>query len=183
MSNVPESAALIEQEFEMVSVDDLILHPQNPNEGDVGAICESMAVNGFWGVVIVQRSTGYVLVGNHRLTAARSLNIKHVPVSWVDVDDELAMRILLSDNQHARLSTNNVDSLAELLTQLAMTDIGLSGTGFDGDDLDAMMREFEETPKEKPEKKFKVVVACADPDEQHEILTKLLAMGLDAKPR
>lgn len=183
--DVPMNGATLEQEYEAAcSVDKLKLHPKNPNEGDLGAIMESVSVNGFWGAVIAQKSTRFVVAGNHRLMAARELKMPTLPVIWVDVDEMQAMRMLAADNRHARLGTDNKDALTELLTILAMSDEGLAGTGYDGDDLDTMMAEMGEKPKgEKPERKLKVVVACGSPAEQSEILQRLLDMGLDAKPR
>lgn len=62
-----------------------------------------------------------------------------VPVIWVDVDDERARRILVADNRTTRLGHDDPEALASLLTELAETEGGLDGTGFDGDDLDALL--------------------------------------------
>jgi len=58
------------------------------------------------------------------------------------VDDEAALRILLADNRTARLGSDNEAALAELLTELAGTERGLAGTGFDGDDLDTLLNDL-----------------------------------------
>jgi ParB-like chromosome segregation protein Spo0J len=178
---------VMEQTYEMVDVNEVKLHPQNPNEGDLGAIMESISANGFWGALIVQASTMFVLAGNHRLMAARELGISSVPAVIVDVDDEQALRVLAADNRTARLGLDDQDALTQLLTMLAMTDSGLAGTGYDGDDLDAMLaeqNEFKEPSKsKKSSQSFKVVVTCETAEDQADVLQRLLGMGLDAKAR
>lgn len=61
---------LLPQRYEMRAVDSLQPHPQNANEGDVGAIVESIDENGFFGAVLVQASTGRILAGKHRWASA-----------------------------------------------------------------------------------------------------------------
>ena len=128
-----------------VPIADLTLHPKNPREGDIGAIHGSLEANGFYGVIVVQESTGYVLVGNHRLQAARAAGMDTVPVAFVDVDDELALRILLADNRTAELATNNDAGLAKILQDLQQTGDALDGTGYDSDDLDQLLHDLERT--------------------------------------
>ena len=123
------------------AVGDLTLHPDNPRQGDVGAIAESIQANGFVGSLVAQCSTGRVLAGNHRLQAAIHLGFDRVPVHWVDVDDETAKRILLADNRTADLASYDDQALAELLNTFGSS--GLTGTGFDGDDLDLLLSDLD----------------------------------------
>jgi ParB-like chromosome segregation protein Spo0J len=59
-------AKIINQEYELVPTGRLRPHPRNVNRGDLAVIAESIAQNGFYGAVVAQRSTGYILAGNHR---------------------------------------------------------------------------------------------------------------------
>ena len=129
-------------EIENIKLTKLKLHPDNPRQGDIGAIATSIDQNGWYGTVVAQKSTGHVLAGNHRLQAAKQLGIKEVPVYWVDVDDTTAKKILLADNRTNDLASYNDDVLSELLTDLASTD-DLLGTGYDGDDLDELLGDLE----------------------------------------
>jgi len=131
-------------QIETVPINKLSPHPDNPRQGDIGAIAVSIQENGWYGTLVAQQGTGIVLAGNHRLQAAKQLGMKEVPVYWVDVDDIEARKILLADNRVNDLATYNDDSLAAILTELAETD-DLLGTGYDGDDLDYLLNE--ETPK------------------------------------
>ena len=124
---------------QMVPLDQVKPHPRNANQADLGAIIESVGENGFYGSLIVQSSTGYVLAGNHRLQAAKHAGMQEVPVQYIDVDDQTALRIMVADNRTTRLGTDNEVVLAGILKELAEQDM-LRGSGFDGDDLDDLLR-------------------------------------------
>lgn len=125
--------------LEEVALATLVQHPQNPNFGDVGAIVESIRVNGWFGTVVASKRTRRILAGNHRCRAAAMLGIDRVPVYFVDVDEEAEARILLADNRTTRLGYDDDAGLAALLEPLAETPTGLAGTGYDGDDLDDLL--------------------------------------------
>ena len=126
---------------EMVPVSDLVIHPDNPRQGDVGAIVTSIENNGWDGTIVAQRSTRRVLAGNHRLQAAHGAGIEQVPVYWVDVDDTEAKRILLADNRTSDLASWDDNILAGLLESLAQQD-ELLGSGYDGDDVDELLADL-----------------------------------------
>jgi DNA modification methylase len=132
----------INTSIEEVLLGALKIHPRNANQGDFGAIQQSVEANGFYGTVVANKRTGYILAGNHRFAVAKSLGFERVPVAWVDVDDEEELRILIADNRTTRLGIDNEAQLAELLSELAATPAGLLGTGFDGDDLDRMIADL-----------------------------------------
>lgn len=125
--------------IERVACSSLTVHPENPREGDVGGIAESLKTNGQFRPLVVQRSGSVVLAGNHTLLAARSIGWKEIDVTFLDVDDETALRILVADNRYAALGRDDPAQLATILADLAASEAGLPGTGFDGDDLDALI--------------------------------------------
>ena len=131
------------QDVQHVPINRLRAHPANPREGDVGAIWESIQENGFFGALVVQESSGCILAGNHRWMAAKEAGMQEVPVIYVDVDDERAMRILLADNRTNDVATYDGETLADLLEHLESTDGGLAGTGYDGDALDELLSDLE----------------------------------------
>lgn len=99
-----------------VHVSDLIQHPNNPRRGDIEAIKASMRTVGWYGVVIRQASTGYMLAGNHRVPAWAALGHTTVPtVETLDVDDATAARILAFDNRTSDRATYDDDAHAALL--------------------------------------------------------------------
>ena len=133
---------IINQEHALVPVTDLQPHPRNPNHGNVEAIAESITSNGFYGAIVAQRRTGYILVGHHRYHAAVTSGAREIPVFWVDVDEHQALRILLADNRTAELAERDAEALAALLQELAGDDDGLTGTGYEQDDLDTLLAQI-----------------------------------------
>ena len=127
---------ILSQATEMVPVEHLIVHPDNPNHGDLRAVMDSIRAHGFWGTIIANKRTRYVLAGNHRFQAAVQLGLTQVPVSWVDVNDETERRILVADNRLSRRGKDDDEKLAAILTELQGTDEGLGSTGYDDGDLD-----------------------------------------------
>lgn len=113
-------------------------HPMNPRMGDLEAIGQSIDINGFYGAVVVSRRTGHILAGNHRYMAARAAGADSVPVAWVDVDETGEQRILAADNRTSDLGGYDDAALALLLESVA-ADGGLLGTGYDDDDLNALL--------------------------------------------
>ena len=178
---------VISQEYEQVSVDRIKPHSRNVNQGDQGKIYQSIQDNGFYGACVVQRSTRLILAGSHRWEAAKQAGMPAVPVIWADVDDDAALRIMLSDNATARAGNDNPDALAELLAELAGTDRGLSGTGFDGDDLDTLLNDLagmpsdtmpilDASPVDTPGQ-FLILITCCDEAAQAEGLESLMEQG------
>lgn len=120
-------------------VESLSAHPENPRQGDIAAIHDSIQRHGWYGVIIAQRSTRRIIAGNHRWYAAREAELAEVPVHWLDVDDDEATRIMLVDNRANDLAAYDEADLAQLLARLAETPTGLDGTGYDQAALDALL--------------------------------------------
>lgn len=106
-------------------------HPDNPSSGDQEQIAVSIEVSGMYRPVEAQRSTGYILAGNTTYAACLLLDATVLPVIWLDVDDEAALRILLGDNQLARLAIVDQGLLTPLVERLLETEMRLLGTGYD----------------------------------------------------
>ena len=130
--------------IQQLPVADLALLPGNPRQGDIGAVSESMRVNGIYQPIIVNKGTHTgrpleIIAGNHRAQAAQQLGHDTVPAIVLDVDDEAAARIALADNRTSDLASYDTDALLVMLQQLP----DLTGTGYDGDDLDALLADKE----------------------------------------
>lgn len=142
-----------QQKYALTPIGKLTPHPSNPRQGDVGAIHESIEANGFYGAIIFQKSTGYVIGGNHRLIAAQQAGAEKVPAIEVDCDDETALRILLADNRTNDLASYDSESLADILRELAETGDAITGTGYSLDDLDDLIADLQESqPLPNPDK-------------------------------
>ena len=119
----------------VVPIEGLVPYGKNPRRGDVDAIAESLTVNGQYKPIVVRAGSNEVLAGNHTLKAARQLGWDKIAVTFVDVDDDGAARIVLVDNRTNDVATYDEAALAELLSSLP----DLTGTGFGAADLDEML--------------------------------------------
>jgi ParB-like chromosome segregation protein Spo0J len=171
-----EVAMKFDQEYDVVEVGKLEEHPQNPRVGNVDVIDESMEVNGWYGAVVAQKSTGFILAGNHRFRVAKERGAKTIPVIYRDVDDETAIRILLVDNKSADAGGYDEALLAELLEGLETLD----GTGYglgaleDGESPGEGEEGLEEgVPEDRYEPSYGVMVVCTDEDHQREVFDSL----------
>lgn len=134
----------IGDKVEMVALGDLSCHPDNPRRGDVEAIRASIRANGFYGALVVQRSTGHILAGNHRFMAAEAEGLDRVPVIYVDASDDDAKAILVGDNRLSDLAENDPVLLAALLQAVQAREQGLAGTGYSDDDLAELLAQAAE---------------------------------------
>lgn len=112
----------------LVPIDSVLPYPDNPRRGDLKALKDSILTNGFYSVVVVQKSTGYVVAGNHRLKALQELGATEVPAMLMEMSDEDAKRIVLADNRTSDLAFYDDPTLFKLLQDL---DGDFSGTGYD----------------------------------------------------
>jgi ParB-like chromosome segregation protein Spo0J len=102
-------------------------HPDNPRQGDDETVAESIDVNGFYGAIIVQASTGRILAGHTRRRNLLDAGATTGPVLWLDVDDARALRILLADNRSAELANWIPGKLADVLAAMGAD---IAGSGF-----------------------------------------------------
>jgi hypothetical protein len=183
-----------------VPVGILNLHPDNPREGNVGLITQSIETIGFYGAVVAQKSTSFILAGNHRYRSALENEATTMPVIWVDVPDDIALRILLVDNKAADDASNNEPALADLLRGLMETTGTLDGTGYSPEELDDLIsglnaadnqpaagekKDPPPAPGDPGENRYKeqyaVIVVCATEVEQEATYNRLVGEGFNCK--
>ena len=152
---------------EWVPIGDLRTYHRNPRKGNPELIARSLRVNGQYRPLVVNRGThtgrpNEVLAGNHTLIAMRDEGYELAAVSFVDVDDDQAARIVAVDNRSADQATYDDRLLLELLADLP----DLDGTGYDpGDleDLEQALRDADDTP----------APGNTDPDDVPDIATQI----------
>ncbi len=121
-----------------VPVDSVEPHPENARQGDIGVIAESLRVNGIYRPIVVQESSNLILKGNNTWQAVRSLGWDTIPVTFVDVTDDEAARIMLADNRLADKAGYYNTALASVLMDLD----SLDGTGFSPVDIDDVLKDL-----------------------------------------
>ena len=133
---------------------DLNTFHANPRRGNVPAIAESLATNGQFRPIVVNKGThtgrpNEVLAGNHTLMAARLLEEQGrgleggLDCYLVDVTDQEAERIVLADNRTADLGSYDNADLVELLQGM---NGDLTGTGYAAEDLELLQELVADAP-------------------------------------
>jgi hypothetical protein len=130
MTTIPDTLAGLAE-----PVDSLVPYPGNPRRGNVEAIADSLRTSGQYRPIVVNRRDRRVLAGNHTLAAAKALGWTEIAVTWVDVDDDEARRIVLADNRLNDLAGYDNRELADLLR--ALPDLG--GTGYTSTEVDDLL--------------------------------------------
>lgn len=122
----------------MVPKDSIQPHPENDNNGDVDELINSIMINGCYRPVYAQESTGNILAGHTLYAALLELGALMIPVLWLDDDGSPnnGERILLTDNQIARLARRDDSATLRLLERLSDQPNGLLGSGFSERDVE-----------------------------------------------
>lgn len=132
---------------------------KNPRQGDIPAIMASLRRHTQYKPITgnIGTHTGRpleILAGNHTLLAFRALaeadpddaQWQKVLVHWVDVDDDMADRIVVADNQTGSLGGFDEAQLAEIVAGFSGDIDGLGFTEADVDDLMALLEEQDLPP-------------------------------------
>lgn len=170
-------------------------HPDNPNNGDIDNLVESIQESGFVTVITANAKTGEIIAGNHRYQALLALGATQAPVLWVDHwDNEGALRYLVGDNASSRRAVMDQQHLAGLLSYLRETERGLAGTGFDEhlylrllEDLNAQESMLPEVPgfggDMAPSGIFQVVIEFTSPAERDECYADIVDRFEELEPK
>jgi site-specific DNA-methyltransferase (adenine-specific) len=122
-----------------VRLSELVPYPQNPRRGDIQAIAESLAYHGQFKPIVVNKKNNQILAGNHTYKAAKKLGWKTVSVVYVDVENDEARKIMLTDNRLNDLASYNEPMLATVLESFKGD---LEGTGFTEADIESLNRQI-----------------------------------------
>jgi hypothetical protein len=137
-------------------------HPRNPKQHDIGALITSMKTFGYVTPGVLDERTGYFAEGHGRTQALAQMKSQHIAAPerievraddwYVPVitgvsfgSDQELEAFLISANRLTALGGWNEPELISLLQELARDDQALfQATGYDGDDLDALIQQFDE---------------------------------------
>lgn len=133
-TNIPDTLKQL-----TVPISGLKHYSKNARKGNLGVIMESLELHGQYRPIVVRSGTNEVLAGNHTLMAARELGWDKIAVTFVDVDDDKAARIVLVDNRANDLGDYDQDALLELINSVD----SLEGTGFTDMDLKDMIEDLD----------------------------------------
>jgi ParB-like chromosome segregation protein Spo0J len=128
-------------EIQTWHIDKLVFYARNPRKNDaaVNRMCGSIREFGFK-IPVLARSDGEVVDGHLRLKAARKLGIIEVPVilcdEWTPAQVK-AFRLMV--NRSVSWADWDEELLALELQDLSAADFNLDLTGFDANEIDALL--------------------------------------------
>jgi hypothetical protein len=115
----------------------------NPRRGAVAEVLESLKEFGQHRPVVVQKSTGEVIVGNHMLKAAIQLGWDEIAMLMVDDDDPTALRRAVADNATGDKAKWDEEELGDVLKVIGAV------PGFNDNEVEALLAKL--APPEKVE--------------------------------
>ena len=102
-------------------------YPKNPRRGDMEQIKASLKSHGMYSAIQVQKSSGFIIAGEHRWRALKEGGSPVAPFVVMDVDDDEARVMRLRDNRVTDLAEYDRPILLEELTAVgALEDTGWS---------------------------------------------------------
>jgi DNA modification methylase len=147
--------------MEHVAIDELKPDPANPrriSDAELEALTRSLQEYGFVEPVVARKEDKAVIGGHQRLTAARRLGIKTVPVVLLDLSPEQARVLNLALN---RISGQwDQELLARMVADLSEIEtVDLSLSGFGEDELDKLLKSLDVREKKGKVEQFDVDAA------------------------
>ena len=136
--------------IQRVSLDALHLDPANARaHGDrnLDSIGDSLKRFGQTEPLIVQASSGRVIGGNGRLSVMRKLGWTECDVVRLEISDLEATALGIALNRTAELAEWDDDTLGRLLGELR-AEGALDGVGFDAAEIDELLAELGEEPRD-----------------------------------
>ena len=117
-------------------------NPRHIPSAEMESLRQSLSHWGLVQPIIVRREDSTIIGGHQRLEAARALGMKRVPVVYLDISAAEAKALNLALN---RISGEwDLPKLGGLLQELQdLPDLDESLTGFDADEIDAMLADLE----------------------------------------
>jgi ParB-like chromosome segregation protein Spo0J len=123
----------------MVPIANLRPTEDNPNNGDVDEVVASMLRWGVYAPIIANEADGRIIAGHTRYAALMELGAKMAPVVWAQPATDMEhLGMLMGDNRIARLARMDEARELEAMRQLAESDKGLVGSGYDDRDIDRL---------------------------------------------
>ena len=121
------------------AISDIKPYQKNPrHKYDINKVAQSIKEFGFQQPIVVDRA-GVIIVGHGRYEAAKSLNLKSIPVTIADLPPEKAKAYRIADNKTNEYSDWDMGLLIQEFTDLLDNNYDLELTGFDSDELEKLI--------------------------------------------
>jgi DNA modification methylase len=121
------------------AISDIKPYQKNPrHKYDINKVAQSIKEFGFQQPIVVDRA-GVIIVGHGRYEAAKSLNLKTIPVTIADLPPEKAKAYRIADNKTNEYSDWDMGLLIQEFADLLDNNYDLELTGFDADELEKLI--------------------------------------------
>ena len=129
--------------IETINVNQLKEHPRNYKqhpEQQLEHIIKSIEEHGFYRNIVIAKDNT-ILAGHGVVQASKLMGKQKVPVIRLDInsDSTQALKVLTSDNEIGNLAMVDDRQLSEVLKDILDEELDLTGTGFDEDQLSALI--------------------------------------------
>jgi len=138
-------------EDRLVPIENVVLLPGNPRQGDIGAISQSLERFGQQKPIVVDEA-GVILAGNHTYEAARALGWTDIAVTASLLEGAEKSAFALADNHLSDLATYDDELLFDMTLEVREETGTLDGIGFNDEDLEALRLELETDPHQGDER-------------------------------
>ena len=123
-------------EIKKIAINELKPYAQNPRKGNIDLIAQSLITYGQYKPITVNQRTNEILAGNHTYAAAKKLGWAEIAVTYVDVDEATAAKIVLIDNRSTDAGTYDTQILLNLLDSFDSID----ATGYNQEDYEKLVK-------------------------------------------
>ena len=123
-------------EIKKIAINELKPYAQNPRKGNIDLIAQSLITYGQYKPITVNQRTNEILAGNHTYAAAKKLGWTEIAVTYVDVDEATAAKIVLIDNRSTDAGTYDTQILLNLLDSFDSID----ATGYNQEDYEKLVK-------------------------------------------
>lgn len=138
---------------ELLDTEKVVGNPRNPNEHpeeQIELLAKIISHQGWRNNITISRQSGFVVKGHGRLMTAIKLGCRQVPVEYQNYATEAdEWADLTADNRLAELAEMNDEKLAEILAEINLSDLPTEMTGYTEEDLDSILKEIIDSPKEE----------------------------------
>ena len=129
--------------IETIKVSKLKEHPRNYKqhpEQQLEHIIKSIEEHGFYRNIVIAKDNT-ILAGHGVVQASKAMGKHKVPVIRLNVDSDStqALKVLTSDNEIGNLAMVDDRQLSEVLKDILDEELDLTGTGFNEDQLSALI--------------------------------------------
>ena len=140
---------------EIVPLEKIIPNPRNPNQHSpkqIKLLANIIKSQGWRNTIVISDRSGFIVKGHGRLLAAQEGEMELAPVEYQQYESEAEEYAdMIADNRIAELSEMAEESLHDLLSEMADTDIDLTLTGFDEEELDRLIEDLKAETDEDEE--------------------------------